>query len=150
MLAIRVDSKISDKSVDSVIVPSGGATHAETSATSLTGESNRTCEEWDLEIARGSAKVISHPAEVSPRVKPWHAVPNPPVMNGGNSQPSIRTRGGVIPRSPRQTYLQVVETSTRRQREIIVPFASHRQDQRRMELCIQKHIASIRPENVES
>ncbi len=42
--------------------------------------------------ALGTTNVTSTPTFARPRVRPRHAVPRPPLMCGGNSQPSIRTR----------------------------------------------------------
>ena len=56
------------------------------------GESTRTPSTRRLSTGRGNTKSISTPCSTRARVRPAHAVPRPPVINGGNSQPSMSTR----------------------------------------------------------
>ena len=55
-------------------------------------ETSFTCE-WPFSpLIRGSTKIISSPSLAMARVSPKHAVPSPPLMKGGNSQPNIKGR----------------------------------------------------------
>ena len=63
-----------------------------------------TCEPSSIGVDFGSTKVVSTPSRSSALVRPKHAVPSPPVMKGGNSQPSMRTRGGIV-LSPLSVFL---------------------------------------------